>query len=159
MGIGRVQNDMQARVQSFLEALSLLLLFSVQTKPKTPFHLIVSHSEQKTFQRWNTPSLFKLVWSSFFFCCLNCLFQVEVFEAIQHILTSRAWWQVPKRVDETRKNLISKKPNKMLMPVMPVFGRLRSTIDVFYFFRMLCRNCKILPMKKKTIILFMRKLR
>ena len=48
------------------------------------------------------------------------------------------------------------KPNKILMPV---FGRLRSTINVSYFFHMLCRNYKLLPMKKKTIILFMRKLR
>ena len=35
----------------------------------------------------------------FLFCRLNCLFQVEVFEAIQHILTSRAGWKVPKRVN------------------------------------------------------------
>ena len=47
VGIGRVQNDMQARIQSFLEAFSLFLVFSVQTKPKTPLHLIVSRSEQK----------------------------------------------------------------------------------------------------------------
>ena len=47
MGIGRVQNDMQAHIQSFLEAFSLFLVFSVQTKQKIPLHLIVSRSEQK----------------------------------------------------------------------------------------------------------------
>ena len=45
------------------------------------------------------PSSFKLVWSSFFFCHLNSLFQVEVFEAIQDILTSQAGWKIPKRVN------------------------------------------------------------
>ena len=34
VGIGKVQNDMQARIQSFLEAFRLFLVFSVQTKPK-----------------------------------------------------------------------------------------------------------------------------
>ena len=38
---------MQAHIQSSLEAFSLFLVFSVQTKPKTPLHLIVSHIEQK----------------------------------------------------------------------------------------------------------------
>ena len=33
VGIERVQNDMQACIQSFLEAFSLFLVFSVQTKP------------------------------------------------------------------------------------------------------------------------------
>ena len=46
MGIGRVQNDMQAHIQSFLEAFSLFLVFSVQTKQKIPLHLIVSRSVQ-----------------------------------------------------------------------------------------------------------------
>ena len=44
MGIGRVQYDMQARIQSSLEAFSLFLVN--QTK-KTPLHLIVSRIEQK----------------------------------------------------------------------------------------------------------------
>ena len=81
---------MQACVQSFLVAFSLFLVFSIQTKPNKTL-LLKSRSEQKkeTFQHWNTPSWFKLVWSSFFFCHLNSLFQVEVFEAIQHILMSR----------------------------------------------------------------------
>ena len=34
-----------------------------------------------------------IVFVFFFFCPLNSLFQVEVFEAIQHILTSRAGWK------------------------------------------------------------------
>ena len=34
--IGRVQKDVQACIQSFLEAFSLFLVFSVQTKPKKP---------------------------------------------------------------------------------------------------------------------------
>ena len=73
--------------------------FLYKPNQKTPLHLIVSCCEQKTFQRRNTPFLFPFFLSSFFFCCLNCLFQVEVFEAIQHILMSRAGWKVPKRVD------------------------------------------------------------
>ena len=40
-----------------------------------------------------------LIILSFFFCRLNCLFQVEVFEAIQNTLTSRALWKIPKHVD------------------------------------------------------------
>ena len=95
MGIGRVQNDMQARIQSSLEPFSLFLVFSVQTKPtKTPLHSIVSSSEQKKKHfnaeiRREYPFLSQigLIILSFFFCRLNCLFQVEVFEAI------------PKRVD------------------------------------------------------------
>ena len=91
---------MQARVQSFLEALSLLLLFSVQTKPKTPFHLIVSHSEQKgNISVLKYAFLIQIGLIILLFCCLNCLFQVEVFEAIQHILMSQARWKIPKRVD------------------------------------------------------------
>ena len=52
VGIGRVQNDMQACIQSFLEAFSLFHVFSVQTKPNKMLHLNVSRSEQqqqKTF--------------------------------------------------------------------------------------------------------------
>ena len=37
---------MQAHIQSFLEAFSLFLVFSVQTKQKIPLHLIVSRSVQ-----------------------------------------------------------------------------------------------------------------
>ena len=40
-----MQNDMQARIQSSLEAFSLFLVFSVQTKP--PLHLILSTNERK----------------------------------------------------------------------------------------------------------------
>ena len=52
---------MQACMQSFLEAFSLFLVFSVQTKPNKMLHLNVSRSEQqqqqKSFQRRNTPVL------------------------------------------------------------------------------------------------------
>ena len=51
VGIGRVQNDMQACIQSFLEAFSLFLLFSVKKKKKIPLHLIVSCSKKKTLER------------------------------------------------------------------------------------------------------------
>ena len=51
MGIGRVQNDMQACIQSFLEAFSLFLLFSVQTKPKKTLQLNVSLGEQQQQQK------------------------------------------------------------------------------------------------------------
>ena len=79
---------------------SLPRIFCRNQTKTTLLHLIVSRSEQKTFQRWNTPSLFKLVSSSFFFCRLNSLFQVKVFEAIRHIcIMSRAGWKIPKLVD------------------------------------------------------------
>ena len=52
---------MQACIQSFLEAFSLFLVFSVQTKPNKMLHLNVSRSEQqqhqKSFQCRNTPVL------------------------------------------------------------------------------------------------------
>ena len=38
VGIGRVQNDMQACIQSFLEAFSLFLVFCVQTKQNKTFN-------------------------------------------------------------------------------------------------------------------------
>ena len=58
---------MQACIQSFLEAFSLFLVFSVQTKPNKMLHLNVSRSEQqqqqqKSFQRRNTPVLPNLNW-------------------------------------------------------------------------------------------------
>ena len=81
-----VRNDMQALWKPSVFS----LYFLYKPNQKIPLHLNVSRSKQKTFQRWNALSLSKLVWSSFFFCRFNCLFQVEVFEAIQHILTSRA---------------------------------------------------------------------
>ena len=80
MGIGRVQNDMQARIQSSLEACSLILVFSVQTKPKKNISTL----------KYAFLIQIGLIILSFFFCRLNCLFQVEVFEATQHILTSQA---------------------------------------------------------------------
>ena len=78
MGIGRVQNNMQARIQSSLEAFSLFLVFSVQTKPKKHFNAEI----RLPYSNWFDHLKF------LFFCGLNCLFQAEVFEAIQHILTS-----------------------------------------------------------------------
>ena len=65
------------------------------------------------------------------------------------------------RFSETRRNPIStKNKQNAYAPVWGLrFGRLQSTINVFYFFRMICGNYKILPVRKKTIILFMRKLR
>ena len=45
VGIGRVQNDMQACLQSFLEAFGLFLVFSGQTKPNKTLHL--SRTEQQ----------------------------------------------------------------------------------------------------------------
>ena len=43
----KVQNGMQACIQSFLEAFRLFLVFSVQTKPNKTLHLNVSRSEQQ----------------------------------------------------------------------------------------------------------------
>ena len=80
MGIGRVQNNMQARIQSSLEAFSLFLVFSVQTKPKKHFNAEIRLPYSNWFDHLK-----------FLFFRLNCLFQFEVFEAIQHILTSRTW--------------------------------------------------------------------
>ena len=79
---------MQARIQSSLEAFSLFLVFSVQTKLKNISTLKYAFLNIQI-------GLFIL---SFFFCRLNCLYQVEVFEAIQHILTSQAGWKIPNRV-------------------------------------------------------------
>ena len=97
----RVQNDMQARIQWFLEAFSLFLVFSVQTKPNNTITIdcIKSFRTKNHFK-----AEIRLPYSNWFdhlpfFCCLNSLFQVEVFEAIQHILTSRAGWKISKRVD------------------------------------------------------------
>ena len=61
---------------------------------------------------------------------------------------------------QTRRNLISTKTKQNANASVwgLRFGHLQSNINVFYFFCMLCRNYKILPIKKKTIILFMRKL-
>ena len=92
---------MQACIQSFLEAFSLFLVFSVQTKPNKMLHLNVSRSEQqqqqqqqKSFQRRNTPVLPNSNWfDRLCFLPFKQFFQVEVFEAIQHILTSRAGWK------------------------------------------------------------------
>lgn len=47
VGIGRIQNDMQACIQSFFEAFRLFLVFSAQTKPSKTLHLNVSCSKQK----------------------------------------------------------------------------------------------------------------
>ena len=79
----KVQNDMQACIQSFLEAFSLFLVFSVQTKPNKMLHLNVSSGEQQQ-KHFN---------AEIHLPSSNSLFQVEVFEAIQHILTSRVGWK------------------------------------------------------------------
>ena len=47
VGIGRVQNDMQACIQLFLEAFSLFFVFSVQTKPNKTLQLNLSPSKQR----------------------------------------------------------------------------------------------------------------
>ena len=57
VGIGRAQNDMQACIQSFLEALSLFLVFSVQAKPNKTLHLNISRSEQHQQQQQNISTL------------------------------------------------------------------------------------------------------
>ena len=75
-----------------LEAFSLFLVFSVQTNQTKRCIWTKVAANQKKFQHWNMPSLFKLVWSPFSFCRLSSLFQVEVFEAIQHILRSHTGW-------------------------------------------------------------------
>ena len=45
LGIGRVQKACTCKLQSFLEAVSLFLVFSVQTKPNKTLHLNGSRSE------------------------------------------------------------------------------------------------------------------
>ena len=85
---------MQACIQSFLEAFSLFLVFSVQTKPNKTLNLNVSRSEQQQQQKLfnaeiHIPNSNRTGLIIFVFCHLNSLFQVEIFEAI-HILTSRA---------------------------------------------------------------------
>ena len=88
---------MQACIQSFLEAFSLFLVFSVQTKPNKTLHLNVSRSEPQQQQQQNISTLKYtfLIRSGLiiFVFCLIIFIQVEVFEAIQHILASRARWK------------------------------------------------------------------
>ena len=69
-----------------------------QTKQNKTLHLNVSRSEQQQQQQQNISTLkytflIQTGLIIFVFCRLNSLFQVEVFEAIQHILTSRAGWK------------------------------------------------------------------
>ena len=68
VGIGRVFKRHASSYSIVFGSLqSLPCIFCRNQTKTTPLHLTVSRSEQKTFQRWNMPSLFKLVWSSFFF--------------------------------------------------------------------------------------------
>ena len=123
MGIGRVQNDMQACIQLFLEAFSLFLVFSAQTKPNKMLHLnvIVANNNNNKISAL-TPYLhvsnlmYYFFILSFFFginkmlllllkytflnysnwfhhLCFFAVETVEVFEAIQHNLMSRAGWK------------------------------------------------------------------
>ena len=87
------ENKMYKRKRSIgrVQVSSLYFLYKPNQTKRYIWKVVANKKE--TFQRWNTPSWFKLVWSTFFFCRLNSLFQVEVFEAIQHILTSRAGWK------------------------------------------------------------------
>ena len=51
--------------------------------------------------------------------------------------------------DKEKSNIYKNKQNANARIVWGLrFGRLQSSINVFYFFRMLYRNYKILPMKK-----------
>ena len=81
---------------------SLPCIFCTNQTKKAPLHLIVSSSEQTNISMLKYAFLIQigLIILSFFFCRLNCFFQVEVFEAIQNSLTSRARWKIPKRVDK-----------------------------------------------------------
>ena len=89
-----MQNDMQDCIQLFLEAFSHYFVFSVQTKPNKTLHLNISRSEQRN----HSNAEIRLPYSNFF-CHLSSLFQVEVFEVIQHILTSCPGWRIPKCID------------------------------------------------------------
>ena len=79
---------------SSLETFSLFLVFSVQTKPKNTVtferNVHGSREQTKNISTLKCAFLIQIGLIIFLFCRLNCLFQVEVFEAIQHILTSRA---------------------------------------------------------------------
>ena len=80
-----------------MEAFSLFLVFSVQTKRNKTLHLNLSRSEQQQQQQNISTLKYTFLIQTgliiFVFCRLNSLFQVEVFEAIQHIMTSRAGWK------------------------------------------------------------------
>ena len=77
---------MQACIQSFLEAFSLFLVFSVQTKPNKMLHLnasqVVANNNNKLFNAEihlrNSNWFDRLCF--FFFCRLNSLVQIEVFD-------------------------------------------------------------------------------
>ena len=66
---------MQACIQSFLEAFSLFLVFSVQTKPYKMLHLNVSHSEQQQQQQQKNMLKYTFLMQTgliiFVFCRLN----------------------------------------------------------------------------------------
>ena len=96
VGIGRVQNDLQACIQSFLKAFSLFLVFSVPTKPNKTLHFNVSpgsRSEQK-FKKKHFNAEIRLPFSNWFH---HRSFFLPFFEAIQHILTSRAFSKACRR--------------------------------------------------------------
>ena len=82
---------MQTCIQSFLEAFSLFLVFSVQTKPNKTLPVNVSCSEQQQQKKLFNAEIHLPNSNWFghlcFFCRLHSLFQVEVFEAIQHIVS------------------------------------------------------------------------
>ena len=88
----------QSCIQLFLEAFSLFLVFSVETNQT--LHLNVSYSKQKKHFGSEIRLPFS-IWSDHlsFFYCLSCLFQGQVFEAIEHILRSCSGWKIPKHVD------------------------------------------------------------
>ena len=78
-----------------LQAFSLLYFLYKPINQKNPLHLNVSRSEQKkniSTLKYTFPIQIGFI-NFLFFCCLNSLFQVEVFEAIQHILTSCSRWK------------------------------------------------------------------
>ena len=92
MGIGRVQNDMQDCIQSFLEAFPLFLVFSAQTKPNKTLHLnvIVANSNNKNKKISMLKYTFLIQTGLIIFVFFFTVETVEVFEAIQHILTRNA---------------------------------------------------------------------
>ena len=81
------------------------LVFNRLCKPSVSSLYFLYKPNQKNLSTLKYAFLIQigLIILSFFFCRLNCLFQVEVFEATQHILTSQAGWKIPKCIELLKK--------------------------------------------------------
>ena len=95
---------MQASIQSFLEAFSLFLVFSAQTKPNKTLHLnvIVANNNNKNISMLKYTFLIQTGLITFVFCCWN----------------SWSLWGNSKHPDESRRVEIPKRVDALLNTVI-----------------------------------------